>query len=210
MPLMTPTSINNNANSANHTNHAKPSTYMPPSFRSKNPAPAPAPGLGPRSLTNPTQKTALKKGFALEATAFPSLGDTIKKSAPRGTPISFSSAAAKKVEPSPVKEVSEVLPGWVHIRKQAGQIQYKYGKPISRPDNEARLEQILSRIILTNRIAREQYDRNIELERLGDLSEFYGQPSLAEMYENEEFTMNHGNNDSGTDSDYDYANDYLE
>jgi len=195
MPLTTTTSINNNAKPA------KPSTYMPPSFRSKNPAP---------SATNPTQKTALKKGFALEANAFPSLGDTIKKSAPSGTPISFSSAAAKKVTPPPVKEVSEVLPGWVHIRKQAGQIQYKYGKPISRPDDEARLEQILSRIILTNRIAREQYDRNIELERLGDLSEFYGQPSLAEMYENEEFAMNHGNNDSGTDSDYDYANDYLE
>ena len=170
---------------------------MPPSFRSKNPA---------SSTIIPAQKTALKKGFALETTAFPSLGDTIKKSAPRGTPISFSSAAAKKVAP-PVKEVSAVLPGWVHIRKQAGQIQYKYGKPISRPDNEARLEEILSRIILTNRIAREQYDRNIELERLGDLSEFYGQPSLAEMYENEELAMNNSNGDS-TDSDND--SDYFE
>ena len=174
----------------------KTSTYMPPSFRSKNPSSSFAPVIA--------KKTALKKEFALESTAFPSLGDTIKKSASKGTPISFSSAAAKKVAPA-IKEVSEVLPGWVHIRKQAGQIQYKYGKPIIRPDNEARLDQILSRIILTNRIAREQYDRNIELERLGDLSEFHGQPTLAETYENEELLINHNSHNDSTDSDSDYS-----
>ena len=127
----------------NNVNNVKTSTYMPPSFRSKN---------SPSAIT---KKTALKKEFALEATAFPSLGDTVKKSTLRGTPISFSSAAAKKVAPA-IKEVSEVLPGWVHIRKQAGQIQYKYGKPIFQPSNEDRLDQIISRIILTNRIARVQ------------------------------------------------------
>jgi hypothetical protein len=127
-----------------------------------------------------TEKKALKKEFAIDQGAFPSLGETIKKNG-----ISFSSAAAKKVEtPQPV--IIDVLPGWVHIRKHQGKIQYKYGKAIVRSGLDAeQVDEIVSRIILKNRIAREQYDRNLEIERLGDLSEFYDQPTLAEIYEND-------------------------
>lgn len=174
---------------ATRPNTAK-TNYVPPAFRS--------------TAAPSTKKTELKKGFALEKTAFPSLGETLKKSQTHGTPISFSSAAAKKTAPPPVIIIPDVLPGWVHIRKYQGQIQYKYGKPIIRSDEEyEREEQISSRIILKNRIAREEYDRTRDIERLGDLSEFYDQPTLEEMFAQEMEEARYNVNDSSdyTDSD---------
>jgi hypothetical protein len=154
-----------------------PVSYVPPAMRTKKPSPllssAPSPS---------TKKTALKKEFAIDTQAFPSLGETIKKTVTSGTPISFSSAAAKKIM-TPKEIKADVLPGWVHIRKHEGKIQYKYGEPIKHYVDDL-AEQVVNRIILKNRIAREQYDRNVDIERLGDLSEFYGQPPLAELYEN--------------------------
>lgn len=180
----------------------KTSTYVPPTLRGKKPAPplaVAAPSIG-------TKKTALKKEFSMDQQAFPSLGETIKTSTTRGTPISFSSAAAKKIEAPKVVQ-AEVLPGWIHIRKHHGKIEYKYGKPNCREAEEERAEQIMSRIIVKNRIAREEYDRMRDIERLGDLSEFYGQPTLAELYEKEDAdAMNpDGNGESSdqTESDYD-------
>jgi hypothetical protein len=180
----------------------KTSTYVPPTLRGKITAPphaAAAPSIG-------TKKTALKKEFALDQQGFPSLGETIKTSTTRGTPISFSLAAAKKIEAPKVVQ-AEVLPGWVHIRKHQGQIEYKYGKSICRAAEEERAEQILSRIIVKNRIAREEYDRMRDIERLGDLSEFYGQPTLAELYEKEDAAVlsadGNGESSDQTESDYD-------
>jgi hypothetical protein len=144
-----------------------PSSYVPPAMRAKSSPIA--------------KKTALKKEFAMEPSAFPALGETFKKTATRGTPISFSSAAAKVVE-TPKEVAEEVLPGWVHMRYKDGQIQYKYGKPCLNAADPVRMDYVQSRIILKNRIEREQYDRNWDIERLGDLSEFYGQPLLAELY----------------------------
>ena len=172
-------------------------TYVSPAHRNKKPITAAAPPS--------TKKTALKKEFALEPGAFPSLGETIKTPLNRGTPISFSSAAAKKIAPPPVEKI-DVLPGWVHIRRHAGEIQYKYGK-MKYPSvaDEERAAEITSRIILKNRIAREDYDRNVNIERLGDLSEFYGQPTLAEMYETDVYSVNEDNDstmESSNDSDH--------
>jgi hypothetical protein len=145
----------------------KPATsYVPPAFRS--------------TALPSTKKKEPKKEFAIDQDAFPALATTIKKSASAGTPISFSSAAAKKVVEPTVVQI-DILPGWVHIRRHSGKIQYKYGKEVPRPADES--DAVLGRIILKNRIAREQYDRNREIDRLGDLSEFYGQPTLAEIYE---------------------------
>jgi hypothetical protein len=180
--------VQSNANKTN-------STYISPALRAKNSSPLAA-------AAPSTKKTALKKEFALEPTAFPSLGD-VRTPANRGTPISFSSAAAKKIE-APKAAVADVLPGWVHIRKHLGKIEYKYGKAVLRYDDEERAEQILSQIIVKNRIAREHYDRTRDIERLGDLSEFYGQPTLAELYENEFDAAPYAdiNTESSDDSDY--------
>jgi hypothetical protein len=164
--------------------------YIPPTMRTK-------------TTTNIAKKTALKKEFAIDQQAFPTLGDTIKKTATRGTPISFSSAAAKPID-QPTEKVVDVLPGWVHIRRKDGKYQYKYGK-MSDFDAEAadRWEDIQSKIILKNRIAREQYDRDWDIERLGDLSEFYGEPPLAELYVADEINEDGMSEDSGNSSGVD-------
>jgi hypothetical protein len=173
-------------------------SYVPPSLRAK-------PALSPIA-----KKTSLKKEFAIEQSAFPSLGETIKKKTNAGTPISFSSAAAKKLEVPTVIKI-DILPGWVHIRRQEGQIQYKYGEPVLKSSlDEERAEEILSRIIVKNRIAREQYDRTREIDHLGDLSEFYGQPSLAEIYENEAAAYPTNDSDSSDYSDNEYFNEHYD
>ena len=84
--------------------------------------------------------------------------------------------------------------------------QYKYGKMkyLSAADEE-RADEITSRIILKNRIAREEYDRNVNIERLGDLSEYYGQPTLAEMFEKDVYYVaedSDSNIESSLDSDH--------
>ena len=164
---------------------AKPA-YVPPSFRN--------------TAASSTKKKEPKKEFAIDQNAFPSLANTIKKTASAGTPISFSSAAAKKVE-APVMKKIDVLPGWVHIRRCEGKIQYKYGNDVCSKevaDKLVRAEETLNRVILKNRIAREQYDRDREIDHMGDLSEYYGQPTLAEIYENDlEITV-----DDSESSDY--------
>ena len=163
------------------------SSYIPPSLRATKPAPYAS-----------TKKKEPKKEFAVDQAAFPTLGETIKKS---GTPMSFSSAAAKKVEAPKIVQ-ADVLPGWVHIRWNAGKIEYKYGKPVLRNDEEEdRAEAIRSRIILKNRIAREEYDRTRDIELLGDLSQFYGQPTLAELYELEDICQEESSSESSDYSD---------
>ena len=166
---------------------AKPATnYVPPSFRT--------------TALPSTKKKEPKKEFAIDQNSFPSLATTVKKSASSGTPISFSSAAAKKVE-APIIVKVDVLPGWVHIRRYEGKIQYKYGKEVSKPADES--DAVMSRIILKNRIAREQYDRDREIDRMGDLSEYYGQPTLAEIYENDlEITVDDSESSEYSENDY--------
>jgi hypothetical protein len=158
----------------------KKTTYAPPSARKAATAPVPATPLPS------TKKTALKKEFqdAFNPSAFPSLGDTMKnhKKTNGGTTISFSSAAATKQVEAPKIAKIDVLPGWVHIRKQKGVIQYKYGAPIDNQQNMDRADLIQSKILLKYLMARGQYERDRDVERLGDLSEFYGEPTLAEIY----------------------------
>jgi hypothetical protein len=167
-----------------------PVTYVPPVFR---------------NTASSTKKKEPKKEFAIDQAAFPSLAATIKKTASAGTPISFSSAAAKKVEAPVIKKI-DILPGWVHIRRCEGKIQYKYGNDIctkEAADKLERAEETLNRIILKNRIAREQYDRDREIDRMGDLSEYYGQPTLAEIYENDlEITVEDSESSDYSENDY--------
>jgi hypothetical protein len=181
---------------------ASSTTYVPPAHRNKNPSIS-----APTLLPQPAKKNAPKKEFALEPSAFPSLGETTKTPTNRGTPISFSSAAAKKTATAPPVETvniaDNILPGWVYIRRSRdGEIQYKYGTPkYPLAEKERAADEITSRIILKNRIAREQYDRNVNIERLGDLSEFYGQPTLDEMYEKGASYQCNEDSDSNVDSD---------
>jgi len=101
--------------------------------------------------------------------------------------------------------VKDILtPGWCYIRHNKNNIQYKYGPQIVKENNKEKENMKLGRILFNYRIAREQYERDMDVERLGDLSEFYGEPTLEEIYEND--IENDGENisyeSSSSDSDY--------
>jgi hypothetical protein len=127
----------------------------------------------------PQKQFSLNNNLAL----FPSLGETLQNRKPLS--MSFSSAAAKKIEQPKIK-VEEVAPGWVHIRKQNGQIQYKYGASLERSYVNREREQAeirLGNLLFKYRMAAEQYDRDMDVLRLGDLSDYYGEPTLAELFQ---------------------------
>lgn len=186
-------------------------SYIPPSMR-KTMNSRQQPHQHNRSAY-PTKKTELKKEFSM-ADAFPTLGETMKtKTTPqlleKEQQISFSLAASKKAPKEKDTSTSTeqiILPGWVYIRKnKKNQIEYKYGASIIDP-NELELEkqnnQRLGNILFKHRIEREQYHRDMDVERLGDLSEFYGQPTLVEMYENDSRLQLNDDELNSSDNEY--------
>ena len=84
----------------------------------------------------------------------------------------------------------------------------KYGADHDQCERETEIildesDAVLGRIILKNRIAREQYDRNRDIDRLGDLSDYYGQPTLAEIYENDmEMVLDDSESSDYSESDF--------
>lgn len=188
-------------------------SYMPPSMR-KEMSSRQEQQHNTSALS--TKKTELKKEFSL-ADAFPTLGETIKikptKKEQQQQQLSFSLAASKKApEEKDILTTNEeiLLPGWVYIRKNKNNknnqmIEYKYGASIIDP-NELELEKRdnrrLGNILFKYRIEREQYYRNMDIDRLGDLSEFYGLPTLVEMYENDSCLHLNDNELNSSDNDY--------
>jgi len=195
-------------------------SYVPPSLRNKN-----------KSFVPSTKKTEPKKEFP-QAEAFPTLGETIKqnsnnkkninnsentttgsKTSKNKSPVSFSSAASKKIPekkdttPPPNKPL---LMGWVYISKSNnnnGTITYKH-KYIESPISKRELElayqdnERLSSILFKYRIEREQYERDMDVERLGDLSEYYNEPTLIEMFENDSNLCFNDDDLNFSDNDY--------
>jgi hypothetical protein len=157
-----------------HTNTT--GAYVPPSKRITSPSTAAAP---PR-----TEKKELKKEFlASNPIMFPTLGETMLRTSSSSTcNISFSSAAAKQiVVPEVIKP--DVAPGWVHIRKHLGIVQYKYGPKVSQVDYSIEEDKFLADTLYKYRLERQQYDQDGDVKRLGDLSYYYGKPTLAEIQE---------------------------
>ena len=159
-----------------------------------------------------TKKKELKKEHAFNnaPAEFPSLATSLSLSLSAAANMhSFSSAARKKIL-IPSKVIHDVLPGWVHIRKHEGKIQYKYGAHIVKPDNEERENKILGNIIYKYRLARDQYERDIDVDRLGDLSEYYGEKPIAEIYDNDigAFYREEDEENQSDYYDYDYGNSH--
>ena len=183
--------------------------YVPPSLRKKA-------SINKTQDVIPSHKRTKNsepiKEFSL-TDLFPTLGETIQKNTSTTSTTTtststnkFSNIASKKNttitganDPSKKEnDTSALLPGWVYIRKnkQNHQIEYKYVEPSTHYISE-KLQQIekenqqLGNVLFKYRIERQQYLRDIDIERLGDLSEFYGLPTLDEMYENDpELLMN--------------------
>lgn len=143
----------------------------------------------------PTEKSALKKEFQLKdhLNAFPLLCETI----PLNKSGALSFAQAMKTEQQLAKNtehISEVPSGWVSMRKYKGQIQYKYGEPFSRryPSGDDNIDQDarISTLLLKYRLAKEQYERDNDVLRLGDYSAYYNSPTLLEQFAEEELRIN--------------------
>ena len=151
---------------------------------------------------NLTKKKEPKKEFQLKADddlAFPTLNPSTQSTNQKPV-LSFANATKKEVNKQRVDIVSDVKPGWVHIRKHNGKIEYKYGKvteclPYYNDNNS----------IFNNRLAKEQYERDSDIIRLGDLSEYYGKKTIYEQFEDEERLLNNQNdsdNSSSSDTEY--------
>jgi hypothetical protein len=156
-----------------------------------------------------TKKKEPQKVFQLDANKelFPTLIETINKS--RKEPLNFSSAAAKRIEP-PKVVIADVMPGWVHIRRRNGKIEYKYGAPILKPNYEIQEETFLGNILFNYRMKQHQYERDMDVLRLGDLSEYYGEPTLAQIYDDDMFNENKNieDDESNNSDSYESDNDY--
>jgi hypothetical protein len=149
-----------------------------------------------------TKKTALKKEFSIDTNSadFPSINETIKRNE-NHQQYSFSSAAAKKIAvPEVIK--ADVEPGWVHIRKYNNTIQYKYGLPVVKPDDTYRADTILGNCLFKYRLEKAQYERDMDVARLGDLSEYYGEPPLAEIYLNDIILTDNVSDIDTSDNEY--------
>jgi hypothetical protein len=191
---MRQTNNNNNNNS----------TYVPPNKRQ----------LANNLTASPrAEKKEPKKELQLNNPAlFPTLSGSSLSSTQQQKPfISFSSAVAKRIE-ADKEEVkkSDVDPGWVHIRKHKGTIQFKNGPPMPFIDYTEQEDKFICDKLYKYRLARQQYDQDMDVMRLGDLSDYYGEPTLVEIqeaYEEEEkywASKNYsGNNDSDESGDSD-------
>ena len=190
---------NSNSNNSNSNNNK--SAYVPPNKRQ----------LANNVTASPrTEKKELKKELQLNnSTSFPQLSTSSLSSTQQKNPaISFSSAVAKRIE-ADKEEVkkSDVQPGWVHIRKHKGIIQFKNGTPVPFKDYSEQEDKFICDKLYKYRLARQQYDQDMDVVRLGDLSDYYGEPTLVEIqeaYEEEEnywASKNYNGSDESGDSD---------
>ena len=182
----------------NNSNNNK-STYVPPNKRQ----------LANKVTASPrTEKKELKKELQLNNPAsFPTLsGSSLSPQQQQKPPISFSSAVAKRIEAEEVKK-SDVDPGWVHIRKHKGIIQFKTGPPVPFIDYTEQEDKFICDKLYKYRLARQQFDQDMDVIRLGDLSDYYGEPTLVEIqeaYEEEEkYWASKNNNGNSDESDSD-------
>jgi hypothetical protein len=141
-----------------------------------------------------TEKKELKKEFSLQPEAFPTLSGTTSKPL-----LSFAQAAQKTPVKTATNNTAVLLPGWLYIRRAKGMIEYKSGPPSQKAASEAEAseaeareaeaENRLGRLLVKYRLAKEQYTRDNDVMRLGDLSEYYNTPTLQEQFAEEDIAM---------------------
>jgi hypothetical protein len=138
-----------------------------------------------------TEKKSLKKEFSLQPEAFPTLH--INTTSSKQPALSFAQAAQTGPVKKPVTTTTEFLPGWLYIRQKQGKIEYKSGPSVPERypclEQEEEADNRLGRLLVKYRLAKEEYERNNDILRLGDLSEFYNTKTLTEQFEEEEVAM---------------------
>ena len=172
-PSITKMRTSTNSNSNNK--------YIPPNKPSLKTFKVPASTSTSNSL-NLTKKSAPQKVFSLTPAEFPGLA-TPKTSCVQ--PSKSFANAAKTVLPrvGQAPSTNEVPPGWVHIRKRNGRIEYKEGPPSNRyPVYDDNDDYLINEWLFNHRVAQLQYERDIDVLCRGDLSEYYGLPTVYEQY----------------------------
>jgi hypothetical protein len=160
---------------------------------------------------NLTKKKEPKKEFLLKTnddSAFPTLNPS-KTSTNIKASLSFANATKNEADKPKVDIISDIKPGWVYIRKHKGKIEYKYGE--ARELYPYYIDN--SNSIFNNRLAKEQYERDSDIVRLGDLSEYYGEKTIYEMFEEEERLLNNqseSDNSSSSETEYESYFDTYE
>jgi hypothetical protein len=202
-----------NSSTVNNNNINK---YIPPNRKNNTVSPDTITKLNPSKLT---KKKEPKKEFSLEdqTNAFPSLSRSDIDNNNNRPILSFANATkAEKIKPTE-DTTSDIIPGWIHIRKSDGTIEYKEGPPTTRyPCSYDNYDVKLSSAMFKNRLAKDQYERDNDISRLGDLSEYYGEKTLYEMFADEDrllySTRDNENSSSSEYSDYDdyYDNTLFE
>jgi hypothetical protein len=146
----------------------------------------------PRHYTKRAEKTALKKEFSLEAEAeaqaFPTLSGVRKPHAPL---LSFAQVAQTALPTTAVSTTTTLLPGWVYIRREAGKIEYRTSSQTRYPclETAEEADARLGRLLVKYRLAKDQYERDHDVLRLGDLSEYYNTPTLQEQFDAEDIVL---------------------
>jgi hypothetical protein len=158
-----------------------------------------------------TKKREPKKEFQLKPnddSCFPTLNPS-KTSSNIKASLSFANATKNEVDKPKVDIINDIKPGWVYIRKHKGKIEYKYGE--GRELYPYYIDN--SNSIFNNRLAKEQYERDSDIIRLGDLSEYYGEKTIYEMFEEEERLLNNqpeSDNSSSSETEYESYFDIYE
>ena len=155
--------------------------YIPPNKPSLNTFKVPA-STSTSNALNLTKKSAPQKVFSLTPAEFPGLA-TPKTSCVQ--PSKSFANAAKTVLPrvGQAPSTNEVPPGWIHIRKRNGRIEYKEGPPSNRyPVYDDNDDYLINEWLFNHRVAQLQYERDIDVLCRGDLSEYYGLPTVYEQY----------------------------
>ena len=185
-------SNNNNSNNSNNSNKK----YIPPN--KKHPATVTS-NMSPAVATK--KKTPQKEfSLAAEADAFPCLSASNNNNSSQ--PVkSFANATKTEIKKA-INVISNIKPGWVHIRKHNRTIQFKNGPPSDRNPFPCNIpDDRYSEMLVKHRLAKEQYDRDRDVERLGDLSEYYGEKTVREQFEDNERLIHEIDEDSGSDND---------
>jgi hypothetical protein len=146
-------------------------------------------------------KRSVERSVDLDKQFFPTLKETIKSVS---LPKSFASVT-KKVDPiiivAPI--ISDVKPGWVHIRKHKSQIQFKSNatnKFTCTLEDEIYEEKRLGNYLFKKRVWFQQEYRDHQNELLGDLSPYWNAKTITEMHEEDEYQ----------EGDYEENSDYSE
>ena len=134
--------------------------------------------------------------------SFPSLKESFNVSQ-----MSFASIA-KKVEVIEVVKpiVSDVKPGWVHIRMNKGKIEYKFNKTDKHTctmEDVIYEEKRLSKYLFTKRVMFQQETHDILNDTLGDLSPYWNTKTILQMHEDDDYQEEYYNNYYAGHSDSD-------